>query len=130
MRGLSETLDIEISPFGLRSICIEPGYFRSQFIGNRVPYNNRIEDYKDRLTERDGIDASIAIDGKQPGDTLKLVEITVDIVRGEGVAENRSLHRTMQIGNDCYNTVKRECETALARLEEWKDVISTTDIQQ
>lgn len=43
--GLSESLDAEIAPFGLRSICIEPGYFRTKFIseGNRVPYDNKIE---------------------------------------------------------------------------------------
>lgn len=38
-------MDIEISPFGLRSICIEPGYYRTKLIdpNNRAPYVNRIE---------------------------------------------------------------------------------------
>lgn len=37
-------MDAEIAPLGLRSICIEPGYFRTKFIseGNRVPYRNKI----------------------------------------------------------------------------------------
>lgn len=43
--GISESMDAEISPFGLRSLCIEPGYFRTKLIdaANRALYVNRIE---------------------------------------------------------------------------------------
>jgi NAD(P)-dependent dehydrogenase (short-subunit alcohol dehydrogenase family) len=36
---------MEIQPFGLRSICIEPGYFRTNLIApdNRKPYVNKIK---------------------------------------------------------------------------------------
>lgn len=43
--GISESMDVELSPFGLRSLCIEPGYFRTKAVdpANRAPYVNRIE---------------------------------------------------------------------------------------
>ena len=46
--GLSESLNTEIRPLGLRSICIDLGYFRTSFLdpNNRAPYTNRIADYK------------------------------------------------------------------------------------
>lgn len=49
LSGLAETLHLEISPLGLRSICFEPGYFRTDFLqdGHRQPYNPRIEDYNE-----------------------------------------------------------------------------------
>lgn len=46
--GLSETLHQEISPLGLRSICFDPGYFRTEFLAsdNRAPFDPRIADYR------------------------------------------------------------------------------------
>lgn len=48
IRGVSEALNAEIAPLGLRSICIDPGYFRTSFLtpDNRTPFASRIEDYR------------------------------------------------------------------------------------
>ena len=43
--ALSLTLDQEISPFGLRSIVVEPGHFRTDIINNSNEYEPRISDY-------------------------------------------------------------------------------------
>ncbi|KAI0634953.1 NAD-P-binding protein [Trametes polyzona] len=128
MRGLSESMDAEITPFGLRSICIEPGYFRTKFIseGNRVPYVNKIEDYRESISALNEI--FTALDGKQPGDPVKLCELIVDIVKGEGYAKGRPIPKTIQIGNDCYHEVKKAITSTLATLEEWKPVITSTDL--
>jgi len=49
LRGISETLHDEISPLGLRSICIDFGYFRTSFLQSeqRAPKVARIGDYKE-----------------------------------------------------------------------------------
>ncbi len=47
MKGLSDTLDEEIAPFGLRSICFDSGCFRTPVLG-KVRYKpGAIEDYKE-----------------------------------------------------------------------------------
>ncbi|KAJ7129821.1 NAD-P-binding protein [Mycena crocata] len=126
--GISETMDMELSPLGLRSINFEPGYFRSKFIdpGNRTMYENSIEDYKPMIMEKDELFKSL--DGKQPGDTQKLVEIIVDVVKGEGVAEGKKVPCSLQIGPDCYAAVKADLEERLAILDAWKDVSTSTDL--
>ncbi|KAF8918439.1 NAD-P-binding protein [Mucidula mucida] len=128
MRGIAETMDMEISPFGLRSINIEPGYFRSKFIdaNNRRPYDNAIEDYKATMEAMNEIFKSL--DGNQPGDTVKLVEIIVDVVKGEGVAKGKTIPRSLQIGTDCYNGVKQDLTERLEILEAWKDISTSTDL--
>src|SRR5689334_20896338 len=47
--ALSETLHIEISPFGLRSIVFEPGYIRTSFLSPQHTISNmgKINDYKE-----------------------------------------------------------------------------------
>ena len=51
--GISESLHLEISPLGLRSIIFEPGYFRTDFLtdDNRAPWISRILDYEPITTE-------------------------------------------------------------------------------
>lgn len=71
----------------------------------------------------------IAIDGNQPGDTVKLVDIIIDVVKGEGVAEGKSIPRSIQIGTDCYNGVKEDLTKRLEILEEWRDVSTSTDLK-
>ncbi len=146
MSGIAETMDMEISPFGLRSINIEPGYFRSKFIdaNNRRPYDNAIEDYKATMEAMNEIFKCTlqspatsghvlillfsALDGNQPGDTVKLVEIIVDVVKGEGVAKGKTIPRSLQIGTDCYNGVKQDLTERLEILEAWKDISTSTDL--
>lgn len=45
--GISESLHQELAPLGLRSICIDPGYFKTDLLvaDNRAPFQSRIPDY-------------------------------------------------------------------------------------
>ncbi|KAI3614232.1 serine 3-dehydrogenase [Moniliophthora roreri] len=129
---VSASLHDEIAPLGLRSICIDFGYFRTAFLNpdHRKPYIPRIQDYNEVTGEYEAAlqgDCLSAYNNKQPGDPLRGVEIMVDIVRGEGVAKGKTFSNNIQLGSDCYETVKTECEEALRQLEEWKDVSFSTD---
>lgn len=64
---------------------------------------------------------------RQPGDPVKLSEIVVDLVRGEGVAKGREVPFRLPLGIDCYDEIKAKCEETLKLLEDWKDVIRGTD---
>ncbi|EIM80692.1 NAD-P-binding protein [Stereum hirsutum FP-91666 SS1] len=149
MRGISESMDAEISPFGLRSLCIEPGYFRTKLIdaANRAPYVSRIEDYQEIISAKDEIfkseyfdlyykvfdprqhHVSIELSGNQRGSTPKLCYLIVDIIRSEGLAADKPIPRSgsLQIGSDCYEVVKEKCQETLECLEVWKEVITGTD---
>lgn len=66
-------------------------------------------------------------DQRQPGDPARLVEITLDLVRQEGVAEGRVIPFRIPLGIDVYDDMKAKCEQTLKLLEEWKEVILSTD---
>ncbi|KAH7903354.1 hypothetical protein BJ138DRAFT_160743 [Hygrophoropsis aurantiaca] len=127
IRGISETLHEEISPLGLRSICFDFGYFRTNFLtdGNRAPYNSRISDYEPMSKKSNA--ALVAYNGKQPGDPNKGVEIMIDVVKGEGEEKGKAFPTVLALGSDCYNGVKEASEKTLSRLEEWKDLTISTD---
>ena len=69
-------------------------------------------------------------DGAQPGDPEKLVKIMVDLVKGEGFAKGRSIPLRIPIGRDCVEDVKERCEETLRGLEEWQEVMTSTDMDR
>jgi len=127
VRSLSETLHLEISPLGLRSICFEPGYFRTAFLtgDHRSTYQSRIADYAEMGEKAN--DALIAYDGKQPGDPKKLVEVILDIVRGDGVGEGREPPLALLLGSDAHTIVREVLGRTSHAMTEWEDVTKGTD---
>jgi len=127
LRGISDTLHDEISPLGLRSICIDLGYFRTSFLegSQRVPYEPRIDDYKP-VTEK--AEAHLqASNGQQLGNPEKGVEVIIDVIKNEGGAKGKPFPTSLALGSDCYDAIKTVSERNLKRLEEWKDVSFSTD---
>jgi hypothetical protein len=51
--AISQSLDEEVQPFGVRSVIFEPGYFRTRILdaGNRAVYAPRVEAYAPALRE-------------------------------------------------------------------------------
>ena len=66
-------------------------------------------------------------DRTQPGDPVKLVEIILDLVRQEGVAEGKEVPFRLPLGIDCYDDIKAKCEETLRLLKDWEHVIRSTD---
>ncbi|CAA7269832.1 unnamed protein product [Cyclocybe aegerita] len=127
LRGISETLHDEISPLGLRSICIDFGYFRTAFLAadQRAPQVARISDYQETSERAEA--ALQAYNGKQPGDPLKGVAVIADVVKGEGGAAGKPFPRSLALGTDCYTGAKKSSLEAIERLEAWKEVSFSTD---
>ncbi|KAF8866724.1 NAD(P)-binding protein [Acephala macrosclerotiorum] len=90
LEGLSESLQREVSPFGIRVLLVEPGAFRTRFLagGSTMrPKREMSEAYKET-----SVKATLGkfgeMDGKQRGDANKAVSVMFDVVMGEGVAKN------------------------------------------
>ncbi|KAJ3523757.1 hypothetical protein NMY22_g11300 [Coprinellus aureogranulatus] len=128
-QGLSETLNDELKPLGLKSISIDLGYFRTSFLQDtqRGPAVSRIPDYQP-LT--DAAEARFqAYNGKQPGNPAVAVELLVDLAHGTGATAGKPFPIVLNLGSDSYSVAKRACEDAIARLEEWKGVSFSTDLE-
>lgn len=66
--------------------------------------------------------------GGQPGDVRKAVELTLDLVKGEGQAEGREVPSEMWMGSDAFADVKARCEGVLKVLGEWEGVVRSMDV--
>ncbi|KAK0229990.1 hypothetical protein EDD85DRAFT_126925 [Armillaria nabsnona] len=127
LRGISETLHVEVQPLGLRSICIDLGYFRTSFLtaDHRKPHVARIDDYKE-LTGK--VEAAFqAYNSNQPGDPKKGVQVMLDVVRGEGVAQGKEFPKSLLLGSDCFGSVQKQLDDYLKLQSGWETVSRSTD---
>ncbi|KAK0283740.1 hypothetical protein LTR35_006199 [Friedmanniomyces endolithicus] len=128
LEGIMEALRLETEPLGIRTLLIEPGRFRTRLLSgdSRKTKTSAIPDYYDLSSSKsDGLDAE---NMRQPGDPSKLVEIVLDLVRHEGVAKYMTVPLRMPLGIDCYDDIKAKCEETLRLLEDWRGVITSTDM--
>jgi len=79
VEGWMESLTPEVAPFGIRTMLVEPGYFRTALLteeSTKYPEPS-IEDYAEKT--RATVAAWKAMNGKQPGDPAKLAKTLVQL---------------------------------------------------
>ena len=74
-----ESLTLEIAPFGIRTVIVEPGFFRTELL---TPESTRyaassIEDYTERTEQT--VTAWKSMNGQQGGDRAKLADALVHL---------------------------------------------------
>jgi NAD(P)-dependent dehydrogenase (short-subunit alcohol dehydrogenase family) len=79
VEGFMEALAPEVAPFGIRTMLVEPGFFRTELL---TPQSTRyaqpsIEDYAERTKQT--IEAWKGMDGTQGGDPAKLADALVEL---------------------------------------------------
>ncbi|WP_255769074.1 SDR family oxidoreductase [Pseudarthrobacter sulfonivorans] len=79
VEGWAESLAPEVAPFGIRSMIVEPGFFRTELL---TPESTRyaestIEDYAERTEQT--VKAWQSMDGQQGGDPAKLASALIQL---------------------------------------------------
>jgi NAD(P)-dependent dehydrogenase (short-subunit alcohol dehydrogenase family) len=79
IEGWMESLTPEIAPFGIRTMLVEPGFFRTELLTNDSTTYARpsIDDYAEKTKEI--VAAWKSMDGKQGGDPAKLADALVKL---------------------------------------------------
>ena len=83
IEGWMESLTPEIAPFGIRTMLVEPGFFRTELLskGSTTYAAPSIADYAERTKEI--VAAWTRMDGKQGGDPAKLANALLKLVELE-----------------------------------------------
>lgn len=94
LEGFSEALALEVAPFNIRVVIVEPGPFRTQFAGTSIkPAQNRIEAYRESPVART-YEYIKNVNGVQEGDPVKGARVIVDYVHNNNANLRLPLGRT------------------------------------
>lgn len=119
--GWSESLSMELEPLGIQVTCVEPGFFRTDFLGG-----SSVQYVDAKLPEYEGGVKQMRewLDGKhqtQEGDPKKLAVALLQLV----AAEKQPVHLLM--GSDAVQRMQDRIARDTAETEEWKSVSVSTD---
>jgi NAD(P)-dependent dehydrogenase (short-subunit alcohol dehydrogenase family) len=109
VEGWMESLTSEIAPFGIRTMLVEPGFFRTELLSNdSTTYAQpTMEDYAEQTKEI--VAAWKSMDGKQGGDPAKLADALVKL------AELNEPPARFAAGADAVQTFETKAKTLLAQ---------------
>ncbi|NWK95977.1 short-chain dehydrogenase/reductase [Sphingobium lactosutens] len=122
VEGLSEALAAELQPLGMKVIIVEPGPFRTEFLGRSLKSAaHEIDAYRDILGRLRRYRETN--NGQQPGDPAKAVAVLLLAVD----AEQPPLH--LPLGPVAFSIAERKMRAFHADMETWREIAIATDFE-
>jgi len=124
VEGWMESLALEVAPFGIRTMLVEPGFFRTELL---TPESTRyaessIEDYAERTEQT--VTAWKSMNGRQGGDPAKLADALIHLA-----AQDEPPLR-FPAGADAVTTFEIRAKLLLAQADANRDLSSNLDYDQ
>ena len=119
VEGWMESLAPEIAPFGIRTMLVEPGFFRTELLttDSTTYAKPAINDYAERT--RETVAAWSSMDGKQGGDPAKLADALVQLVDLDQPPAR------FAAGADAVQAFEAKAKTLLAQADAHRDLSSS-----
>jgi NAD(P)-dependent dehydrogenase (short-subunit alcohol dehydrogenase family) len=123
VEGLAEALAAEVEPLGLSVVIVEPGSFRTDFLGRSLRQAaRRIPAYDATAGATRNVSASR--DGRQPGDPARAVEVILEAV------DSDKPPLRLALGADAYERIRAKLARVAADLDAWEAVATATAHRQ
>jgi NAD(P)-dependent dehydrogenase (short-subunit alcohol dehydrogenase family) len=121
VEGWIESLTAEVAPFGIRTMLVEPGFFRTELLspGSTNYAEPSIDDYAERT--RETVKAWRDMNGLQGGDPAKLANALVQLA-----SQDEPPLRWIA-GADAVAVVEEKAKTLLAQADAHRDLSSSLD---
>jgi len=120
VEGLSEALAKEVTPLGVRVIIVEPGQFRTDFLGRSILMaKNEIPDYSQ--TSGTLRDYRRRNDGQQTGDPAKAAAVILKAVD----SDQPPLH--LPLGPAAHAVAERKLASFREDIQQWREISIATN---
>ncbi len=119
VEGWMESLTPEVAPFGIRTMLVEPGFFRTELLTPESTHyaEPTIEDYAERT--RQIITAWSGMNGKQGGDPARLARVLVQL------ASQEEPPLRWAAGADAVEELERKARRLLAQADAYRELSSS-----
>lgn len=121
VEGISEALAGELEPFGIRVLIVEPGPFRTDFLGRSINMAaNEMPEYATSSRRR----YRETNNGNQAGDPDKAIAVILQAVD----ADDAPLH--LPLGPTAHAIAERKLAAFRKDIEAWRNITIATDFDQ
>jgi NAD(P)-dependent dehydrogenase (short-subunit alcohol dehydrogenase family) len=122
VEGLSEALAAELAPLGIGVTIVEPGPFRTDFLGGSLEKAAHVlPDYE--VTAGKTRAGAIERNGKQPGDPAAAADAIVQAV----TSPDPPLH--LLLGKFAYERFNQKLDAFRREMESWRELTLATDFK-
>lgn len=122
LEGWSEGMNIDMKPFGIRFMLIEPGAFRTDFANQNASMQLPDLQLKAYEVQRKGLEEVFRVmNGTQAGDPSKLAKGMIKAVNSENPPVR------LLISKQAIPAVDNYYKTRYAEFEKWQDVSADSD---
>ncbi len=122
VEGLSEALAHEVAPLGIRVTIVEPGPFRTDFLGGSLAVAGRtLADYDQTSGETRA--GATTRHGNQPGDPVRAAEAIIKAVT------SKNPPRHLLLGRFAYDRATAKLDDLRKEYEAWRDVTLGADFK-
>ncbi|HTA66274.1 MAG TPA: SDR family NAD(P)-dependent oxidoreductase [Xanthomonadaceae bacterium] len=124
VEGWMESLAPEVAPFGIRTLLVEPGFFRTELLSNESTTYAApsIDDYAEQT--RQTIGAWSSMSGKQGGDPAKLARALVTLAASDDPPVR------FAAGADAVETFEAKARSLLAQADAHRDLSASLAFEQ
>lgn len=131
---LGETLAVELKPFSIRVLIVEPGGFRTLNKSFTNPAATPVEIPAYDSMRQEAQKNAEKRNRELPGDPKKAMSLLVDVIRGEGPAKDL-LDRYgwplyLPIGKEAEDDMRDKCGKMTGVLDIWGKLIRDTDLDE
>ena len=122
VEGFSEVLANEVSAFGLKVIIVEPGAFRTDWMGSSMTMHEPGPDYRDAVAFIHELRRTS--NGSQPGDPARAARIIIDVV------ESPEPPRRLLLGSDAVELALASGAERDQEARKWESVSRSADFSE
>ena len=123
IEAISEALHAELAPLGIRVTALEPGFFRTDFLGSEslATTAERISDYAPTVGKM--LELAASRHGHQPGDPRKLAQAVIQIAN----APEPPLR--LPLGPDTLARIAEKNAFVTKEIAKWGELSASTDFE-
>jgi NAD(P)-dependent dehydrogenase (short-subunit alcohol dehydrogenase family) len=122
VEGFSEVLAAEVAGFGVKVIIVEPGAFRTDWMGSSMTMQDPGPDYREALDLMHEIRRSS--NGTQPGDPARAARVIIDVV------ESPDPPRRLLLGSDAVDMALASGAERNDEAKRWAAVSRSADFSE
>lgn len=122
VEAISEALNHEGAPFGIKVLIVEPGPYRTDFAGRSIRIGSALDAYRDGPSARN-IQAILDSSGRQPGDPDRAIDVVFDVLKSDQPPLR------LVLGRPAIDRARAKLETVLREIAAYEAVSVDTEFR-